>query len=52
MTNRFDVERALWNCKPGDCVQAGIVREGRTVRVDLRLAGTGDSDRVTPVSRE
>jgi serine protease Do len=42
VSNRFDVERALWHCKPGDCVQAAIVREGKSTRVDLRLTGAGE----------
>jgi serine protease Do len=52
VSNRFDVERALWGYKPGDCVRAAIVREGKAARVDLRLAGSGDGDRVTALPRD
>jgi serine protease Do len=52
VSNRFDVERALWNCKPGDCVQAAIVRGGKCSRVDLRLAGAGGGERVASADRE
>jgi serine protease Do len=51
VTNRFDVERALWGYKPGDCVEAAIVREGKPARVDLKLSGTG-GDRVTALPRD
>jgi serine protease Do len=40
VTNRFDVERALWNCKPGDSVEASIVRDGTPLHVSLKLVGT------------
>jgi S1-C subfamily serine protease len=46
VSNRFDVERALWSCKPGDRVEAAILRGGKATRVGLRLAGTGEGDRV------
>jgi serine protease Do len=40
VANRFDVERALWNCKPGDEIEASIVRNGTPARVSLKLVGT------------
>jgi serine protease Do len=42
VANRFDVERALWSYKPGDQVEAAIVRNGSRARVALRLAGEGE----------
>jgi serine protease Do len=52
VTNRFDVERALWNCKPGEKVEAAIVRGGKETRVGLRLAGIGEGDRLTAAGRD
>jgi serine protease Do len=37
VTNRFDLERALWDCKPGERIEAAIVRDGRPARVSLKL---------------
>ncbi len=52
VTNRFDVERALWGCKPGDRVEAAILRAGKSTRVDLRLSRTGEAERVAAAGRE
>jgi serine protease Do len=41
VANRFDVERALWECKPGDRVPAAVVRDGRETNVVLRLGKAG-----------
>jgi serine protease Do len=38
VANRFDVERALWDHKPGDKVVLAVVRHGKPVTVDLTLA--------------
>lgn len=46
VTNRFDLERALWGVKPGDCVEAAIVREGKDTRVEIRFAGPVETERV------
>jgi serine protease Do len=51
VTNRFDVERALWGCKPGDRVEAAILRAGKSTRLDLRLGRT-DAERVAAVGHE
>ena len=48
VTNRFDLERAMWNYKPGDQVETSIVRNGTPTRVALKLAS--DAERVTPVA--
>jgi serine protease Do len=52
VSNRFDVERALWSCKAGDRVVAAIVREGKTVRVRLKLVSLGEGDAVTAAPRD
>jgi serine protease Do len=44
VTNRFDVERALWCCKAGDIVKAAIVRDGQPEKAEIRLAGLRDDD--------
>jgi serine protease Do len=43
VANRFDVERALWDCKAGDKVEATVVRDGRRTTATLTLA-KGDGD--------
>jgi serine protease Do len=40
--NRFDVERALWDCEPGDTIDAVVLRDGQETQVSLPLAGIGD----------
>jgi serine protease Do len=39
VTNRFDLERALWDHRPGDQVPAAILRHGKPASVAIRLAG-------------
>jgi serine protease Do len=39
ISNRFDVERALWGFKPGDRIETAVVREGRTMTVALPVGG-------------
>jgi serine protease Do len=39
VTNRFDLERALWDHRPGDQVPAAILRHGKPEHVAIRLAG-------------
>jgi serine protease Do len=39
VTNRFDLERALWESKPGQEVELCVVRQGKTIKVALKLAG-------------
>ena len=43
VANRFDVERALWNCKPGERIEASILRDGVPARVSLKLAGVREN---------
>jgi serine protease Do len=38
VANRFDLERALWNCKDGDKVEARILRDGKVTTVALKLS--------------
>jgi serine protease Do len=37
VTNRFDVERALWDHKPGENIALTFVREGKELTVGLKL---------------
>src|SRR5207249_3047024 len=37
IVNRFDLERALWNTRPGEKVALKVVRGGRTLTVHLTL---------------
>jgi serine protease Do len=37
VANRFDVERALWNYRPGDAVEAAVLRDGKETRMALTL---------------
>jgi S1-C subfamily serine protease len=41
VTNRFDFERALWDCDPQDSVTLVVVRNGQHVNVPLTLSGSG-----------
>jgi serine protease Do len=45
--NRFDVERALWSYKPGDKVEAAVLRGGKETHVALTLAPSGETRQVT-----
>jgi serine protease Do len=47
VTNRFDLERALWNLKPGQKIEAAILREGKKTTVTLNRA---EPARVTAVA--
>jgi serine protease Do len=42
--NRFDVERALWSCKPGDKVDVAVLREGKELRLSLTLSQASRAD--------
>jgi serine protease Do len=44
VTNRFDVERALWDCKAGDRVRASVLRDGRETQLELRLTPVTEGD--------
>jgi serine protease Do len=39
VVNRFDVERALWDCKAGEQVRTTVVRDGKETTVALTLGG-------------
>ena len=41
VVNRFDVERALWSYKPGDAVEATVVRNGKETQVEITLSRSG-----------
>jgi S1-C subfamily serine protease len=41
VVNRFDVERALWDARPGEQVTVRVLRGGRALTVTLPLAGEG-----------
>lgn len=41
VANRFDVERALWDCKGGEKVALTVAREGKMITVDLTLTQVG-----------
>jgi serine protease Do len=41
ISNRFDLERALWNRKPGEPVELTVVRDGKEMTVPLTLTGRG-----------
>jgi serine protease Do len=41
VSNRFDLERALWGYKPGEKARASILRDGKLTHVSFRLGGLG-----------
>jgi serine protease Do len=44
VANRFDVERALWDSKPGDEVSLTVVRQGKQLELAMTLAkGSGSA---------
>jgi serine protease Do len=43
VSNRFDLERALWGYKAGDKVDTAILRDGKLTHVSLALSGAGAS---------
>ncbi len=50
VTNRFDVERAFWDARPGQIVNVTVLREGREMSVTLPLVS--ESGQVAAVSRQ
>jgi serine protease Do len=40
VSNRFDVERALWGYKAGDTVSTAVLRDGKITQVSLTLTST------------
>jgi serine protease Do len=61
VTNRFDLERSLWDRKAGDVVAARVVRDGKETQVMLKLGDgrvasadtrrTGNGDLLHPVAQ-
>ena len=49
VTNRFDVERALWSFKAGDKLEASVLRDGKETTVSLTL---DKGDAIAHVSTE
>jgi serine protease Do len=47
LSNRFDLERALWSFKPGDKVEAAILRAGKPATIGLKLAALAGDDAIT-----
>src|SRR5262245_46892586 len=46
VTNRFDVERALWNSRPGEEVKLKVLRDGKLTNVTLKLKGSATRQRL------
>ena len=46
VTNRFDLERALWDCKAGDEVKLALSHNGRELNTNLTLS-RGDGEQNT-----
>jgi serine protease Do len=46
VTNRFDVERALWNSRPGEEVNLKVLRNGKLSNVTLKLKGSAKMQRL------
>jgi S1-C subfamily serine protease len=44
VVNRFDIERALWDARPGEQVTVRVLRGGRELTVTLPLAGARGSE--------
>jgi serine protease Do len=44
ISNRFDVERALWERKAGDKVPLTVSRDGKVITLDLTLTRVAESD--------
>jgi S1-C subfamily serine protease len=51
VANRFDVERALWGYRPGDAVEAAVLRDGKEARVALTLDRGGEAEPVVAEAR-
>jgi serine protease Do len=46
VSNRLDVERAVWDCKAGEKVTVKVVRDGKEVSVALRLDRAPEGEQV------
>jgi serine protease Do len=43
VANRFDVERSLWGLRPGEAVEARVVRDGQTLRATITLGRSAEA---------
>ena len=46
VTNRFDVERAIWDSRPGEPVTVQVLRQGQELTVDLALTDAPGAEHV------
>ncbi len=46
VSNRFDVERAFYDCKPGQTVDVVVLRDGKEIVVPMAVASDAGFDRV------
>ena len=44
VSNRFDVERALWTQQPGATVDARILRDGQPMRASITLGASAERE--------
>jgi serine protease Do len=44
VANRFDVERALWSCQPGEAVEARVVRDGQLMQASITLGRSAEAE--------
>lgn len=49
VANRFDVERSLWDCKPGDQVTLKVIRQQKEMAVALTLTARTAMERTAAV---
>jgi serine protease Do len=47
IASRFDVERALWDARPGETVPLRVLRKGQEIVVNLPLRKTAEASKVT-----
>lgn len=52
VSNRFDLERALWDRKPGEEVAVTVVRDGQEMQVALPLSRGAEEQRADSPARE
>lgn len=51
LANTFDLERALWDAKPGQAVEARVIRQGKEMAVTLTMSSSQGAGTVAAVSR-
>jgi serine protease Do len=44
VSNRFDVERALWGVQPGQAVEASLVRDGIRMRASITVVKSSEAE--------